>query len=383
MSKYSTDLDYSILDIDISREELEEIKAEADRIISENKESNEKLAVAYLKKAQCLRKLSSGGIFGYIFYDDPECALLSKKEEKGIKKLLEKTLELSPDMPEALMQLGLFNNDDIFTNKRNKDKALYFFNRAIQLKPDYAAAFNNRAMLFFRYYIFINKEDKDKFEKAKIDYKNAVADLTEAIKIRPFDVLYHLNRGTFHSRLGEHKEAAKDFSDVINYASGVLKEQLMTDVLILELRGNEYNKLKEYSKKLDDFYELYQLSLIPEFKNSTCHKTNKEIDCSFYKSYSYHKCTHCRKCSFCGNKKIPKWKLKRGGYICLNCLEELSEKQKEDYMKKIIIYDKLDSPYSSANGNNYYELDRMLRPHLIETVKLISEYKLRHPEEFE
>jgi len=57
MSKYNTDLDYVILDIDISKEELKEIMAEADKIISENKESKENLAVAYLKKAQCLRML--------------------------------------------------------------------------------------------------------------------------------------------------------------------------------------------------------------------------------------------------------------------------------------------------------------------------------------
>ena len=35
LSKYNTDLDYVILDIDISREELKEIEAEADKIISD------------------------------------------------------------------------------------------------------------------------------------------------------------------------------------------------------------------------------------------------------------------------------------------------------------------------------------------------------------
>jgi len=70
MSKYNTDLDYVILDIDISREELEEIKAEADRIISENKESKENLAMAYLKKAQCLWKLRAMTTIGFIFYEE-------------------------------------------------------------------------------------------------------------------------------------------------------------------------------------------------------------------------------------------------------------------------------------------------------------------------
>ena len=59
MSKYNVDLDYVIIGIDISWDELKEIEAEADKIISENKESNENLAVAYLKKVQCIRKLGS------------------------------------------------------------------------------------------------------------------------------------------------------------------------------------------------------------------------------------------------------------------------------------------------------------------------------------
>ena len=44
MSKYNIDLDYVMFKIDISRNELKEIMAEADKIISENKESNENMA---------------------------------------------------------------------------------------------------------------------------------------------------------------------------------------------------------------------------------------------------------------------------------------------------------------------------------------------------
>ena len=258
MSKYNTDLDYVILDIDISREELEEIKAEADRIISENKESNENLAVAYLKKVQCIRKLGSWKTNGFIFYDEDffmfpdEAGNFLKKED--VKSLLEKTLELSPDMPEALMQLGLLNRRGLFGFEDNEDGAKDWLSKAIQVKPDYAAAFNNRAMLFYD----STKEDRidnDKIERAKINCKNALADLAEAIRIRPFDAIYQLNRGIFHSRLGEHKEAIEDFSSAINYASDVLKDNLKTDVLILNLRGKEYLELKEYSKAIEDFSE--------------------------------------------------------------------------------------------------------------------------------
>jgi hypothetical protein len=56
MSKYNLDLDYAIVGIDVSLEELQEIMDEADSIITKNSESPENLAVAYLKKAQCLIK---------------------------------------------------------------------------------------------------------------------------------------------------------------------------------------------------------------------------------------------------------------------------------------------------------------------------------------
>jgi len=254
MSKYNTDLDYVIPDIDISWDELSEIKAEADRIILENKESNENLAVAYLKKAQIKRKGAGGQTCGYIYYEDPACRFFIPKDKKEFKKLIEKAMELIPDMPEALMQLGLFNAPELSFWEYNK--AIKFYNRAIQLKPDYAAAFNNRAMLFYHSGFFDNEDDK---EKTKINFRNAAEDLTEALRIRPFDVIYHLNRGTFYSRLGEHKEAIEDFSRAVKYASDVLKDRLNTEVLIFNRRGKEYTELKDYDKAIDDFSETLRL----------------------------------------------------------------------------------------------------------------------------
>ena len=73
MLKYNTDLDYVILDIDISREELKEIMVKADKIISENKESNENLAVTYLKKVQCIRKLGGWKTDRFFLYEEEFC----------------------------------------------------------------------------------------------------------------------------------------------------------------------------------------------------------------------------------------------------------------------------------------------------------------------
>jgi tetratricopeptide (TPR) repeat protein len=272
MSKYNTDLDYVIPHFDITEKELREIMAEANKVISDCMESKENRAVAYLKKAQCLRKLGGSRTVGFIYYEEPDNFIFRNDagiiiETEDIKRLLKYALELSPNMPEALMQLGRLYSTDLFGNY--KDQAIYLFTKAIQLKPDYAAAFNSRAMLFHpsnANNIFWGLEDKDKLEKTKENFRKAVADLTEAIRIRPFDAIYHLNRATFHSKLGEHKEAVEDFSKVLDYAQGELKKKLITEVLIFKLRGNEYLELKEYGKAIGDFSE--SLSFKPNDKDT-------------------------------------------------------------------------------------------------------------------
>ena len=97
MSKYDLDLDYLMPRIDISKEELNEIIAEADSIIAENNASPEKLAVAYLKKAQCLYKLAH--------INDTLNIAADKEKLYEAQEFLKKALELTPDIPEALMRL--------------------------------------------------------------------------------------------------------------------------------------------------------------------------------------------------------------------------------------------------------------------------------------
>jgi tetratricopeptide (TPR) repeat protein len=190
---------------------------------------------------------------------------------------LEDALELSPNMPEAFMQLGLLNYDLLLVN--GQDEAINLFAKAIQLKPDYTDAFNNRAMLFYHSNgnsIIEGLEDKEKLQKTKKNFRNAVVDLTEAIRIRPFDALYHLNCATFHSKLSEHKEAVEDFTKVIDYAQGKLKNELITEVLIFTLRGKEYLELKEYGKAIDDFTE--SLRLNPDDDDSSVSLCSKPDD---------------------------------------------------------------------------------------------------------
>jgi len=219
MSKYDLDLDYATPEIDISEEELNEIIAEADGIIAKNSASPEKLAVAFLKKGQCLQKLTQTKDFAQ--------AKDSSDKEKlyKAKELLEKALELAPDMPEALMRLGTINcvYSDFF------DEAMNMLTKAIKLKPDYAAAFNNRGLVYTS-----EEYSRYKNENHQDNLKKAIADLTEAMRIRPFDASYYFNRGLGYSKLEEYGKALDDYSGVINYGSDEFKNKYGIIDLYLE-----------------------------------------------------------------------------------------------------------------------------------------------------
>jgi len=164
----------------------------------------------------------------------------TKKPE--IKKLLEKALELSPEMPEALMRLGTVYKEDK-TDEGHIDTAENLLTRAIQLKPDYAAALNNRSCLY-------SSDSEDNIKK-EID------DLSEAIRIRPFDATYYYNRSHCYSSLAMkiQKKVMDDLSCAINCGSDAFKKNLN---IFIE-RGKKYMELEEYGKAIDDFSESLKL----------------------------------------------------------------------------------------------------------------------------
>jgi len=248
MSKYNVDLDYAMPLIDISKEELNEIITEADKIISENKENPKELAVAYLKKAQCLYKIEDCDILKMEYNHPylPGMGFSFNIDDKQIvpkmKRLLEKALELSPEMPEALKWLGTIYGG----NKGHIEDAINLLTRAIQIKPDYAAAFNNRSCI-------LSKIDEENIKKA-------IDDLSEAIRIRPFDAFYYTNRANCYSNLSMHEKVIEDLSYAINCSSDAYKK---INRVFLE-RGQRYMELKEYDKAIDDFSE----SLIVEMDHA-------------------------------------------------------------------------------------------------------------------
>jgi hypothetical protein len=178
MSRYNEDLEYLIQDTDISKEELEEIIVEADKVISDTSSEKDKLIEAYLKKIQCLQKLDK--------YNES-------------KEFIDKLLVLNANMPEAFVRLG-----NVYRENKEHDKAIDCITKAIEIKPDYVAAYNNRGTA--KYYLS--------------NYRGAIEDYNKAIEIKPDYAMIYNNRGLAKRYLSDYRGAAKDFKkaemDILN-----------------------------------------------------------------------------------------------------------------------------------------------------------------------
>jgi len=173
MSKYNEDLDYLITDVDISKTEIEEIIAEADKIISDDNREKEKIIEAYLKKVQCLQKLKKYA------------------ESKGF---IDNLLTLNPNMPEALVRLG-----GVYDENNEYSKAIEEYNKAIEFKTDYAYAY------FLLGYTKNNSSD----------YHGAIENYTKAIEIKSDYVVAYNNRGVAYKNKGDLNQAIADYDKAI------------------------------------------------------------------------------------------------------------------------------------------------------------------------
>ena len=244
MSKYNYDLDYLTVGCDITREEILEIIEEADSIIESHNFDTNTLCRAYLKKAQCLQKLG-------------------KYAES--KEIVERALEISPEMPEALVRLGTVYNQveqkydvaieyinkaleqnpkyapglvtrgNVFLNKGEFDKAFKDFDDAIILKPDYPEAYINRAGIYFY----------------KGEHDRVISDCNEALRFKPDHPIAFVNRGNAYFAKGEFDNAISDYDKAIQLNPNLL--------LAFYNRGLAYANRDIIDKAIVDFTRAIQL----------------------------------------------------------------------------------------------------------------------------
>jgi len=117
-----------------------------------------------------------------------------------------------------------------FYEKGKISEAVYHYDKAIRIKPDYTDAYNNRGVAY-------NNLGQ---------YQRAIEDYNEAIRQKQDSVLYY-NRGSAYNNLGQYQRAIEDYNEAIR--------QKQDSVLYFINRGVAYNNLGQYQRAIEDYNE--------------------------------------------------------------------------------------------------------------------------------
>lgn len=143
-----------------------------------------------------------------------------------------KAIELNPNYAEAYNYRGLAYND-----KKYYEMALSDYNKAIAFNPNYANSYNNRG----NYYAMVKKE-----------YDRALQEYNKAITLSPKDALTYSNRGFAYDRKNDPENALKDYIKAIELDPNLPNAYVNRGVL--------YSGKKEYDKALQDFNKAIELN---------------------------------------------------------------------------------------------------------------------------
>jgi tetratricopeptide (TPR) repeat protein len=123
----------------------------------------------------------------------------------------------------------------IYYEKSNYERAIADLDQAIQLKPDYALAHNNRGVAYGK----------------KGDYDLAIADLDQAIQLDSGYAYAYNNRGSAYDATGDYERAIADLDQAIqlkpDYAEAYYN------------RGSAYYNKGDYDLAIADFNKVIQL----------------------------------------------------------------------------------------------------------------------------
>ena len=147
------------------------------------------------------------------------------------------------------MNNKLTGRDDLFSKHsrrgnqrlfaRKYDEAIEEYNKAVELKPDYAPIYSIRGYAY----------------RIKGDFEAAIKDYNKLIELRPDNADAYCDRGITYSRKGEFARAIQDFNEAIQ-----LKPNLADTY---NGRGLMYHQMNEVDLALQDFNKAIELR--PDF----------------------------------------------------------------------------------------------------------------------
>ncbi len=133
------------------------------------------------------------------------------------------------------LAVAFTNRGLAYKRKGQWDRAIADYSEAIRLKSDDAQAFNNRGNAYFH--------------KGQLD--RAIKDYDDAIRLQPDLAEAFSNRGNVYRKKGRFDRAIKDYDDAIRFKPD--NAQVFAD------RGLAYEKKGEPSQALLDFEKAYAL----------------------------------------------------------------------------------------------------------------------------
>ena len=152
-----------------------------------------------------------------------------KKEEA--LSAYNKAINLKPDYAEAYAARGTMKS---VLDRR--ESAVDDYNEAIRLKPDYAEAYNNRG-----------------FEMTRLgQYESAVDDCNEAIRLKPDFAYAYDSRGTAKQSLGQYESAVDDYNEAIHLKPDYAEAYYN--------RGNVHLDLENIESAKSDFQNALELA---------------------------------------------------------------------------------------------------------------------------
>ena len=273
------------------------------KLIRQGRLSRKNLAIAYFNRGRAHAKKSQ---YDRAIADLTQAIKLNPKDDKaynnrGIaykKKAdyrraiadYDKAIKLNPRG-----HLTYVNRGNVYSDKGNYDRAIADYTQAIKLNPKFAEAYNirsraylmkgqyDRAIADYDMVIKLNPKDDTAYTSRasaydnKGDFERAIADYAKAISLNRRNTIALNGRANAYYDKGKHTRASMDYSLAIlelGRSAGftALNNRKPSDkdsaffAKVLVNRGDNYQKLSDYSSAIRDYDEAIKLK--PKYKRA-------------------------------------------------------------------------------------------------------------------
>ena len=165
-------------------------------------------------------------------FDQGKRFLNRRKWDEAIE-VFTRFIEEYPDDPNRAAAHS--NRGNAYGQKRDHDRTLKDYNKAIELNPDFMEAYKNLGNLYLR----------------RGDYEQAIRDFSKALKLDPRNVELLRLRGDTYFRNKDYELAIADFSEGFKLDP--------EDINFCSFRGDAYFQNKDYELAIKDFTEMIKV----------------------------------------------------------------------------------------------------------------------------